>query len=361
MNGCLPVDFFMRRILHHPFFIRLLHWEYWHSRIVYAPLYPFWLWFSLRARSFFFLTAANPHIRNGGFIMESKKDIYDQLPDGIYPVTCYFEKSVTAATVLATMQAKRLSFPLIAKPDHGERGLGVKKINGPDELVDYTTRIPVAWLLQEYVPYPHEAGIFYYRFPGEARGRISGIVNKEPVTVTGDGRQTIAMLVRNNPRYLLQWTQIRRQYAHRLHEILPAGEVLVLVPYGNHSRGSKFTDISHRITPQLTTVIDNICRQMPEFYYGRLDVRYRDWESLERGENISVIEVNGSGSEPTHMYDPGHSLFYAWKEIVRHWQILFRISKANHRRGIPYASLRKGREEIHAFRRIDALLSAQLW
>jgi hypothetical protein len=355
------LSLFMKHILRHPFFIRLLHWEYWSSRIVYAPLYPVWVWFSLRARSFFFLTAANPRIRNGGFIMESKKDIYDQLPAGVSPVTCYFESGTPPEAVWNGMEDCGLQFPVIAKPDHGERGLGVKKINDVAELEDYARRMPVAWLLQEYIDYPHEAGIFYYRFPGEAKGRISGIVHKEPVMVTGDGRHTLAELVHREPRYILQWQHIRRTHAARLNDVPPPGEELVLVQYGNHSRGSKFTDISARTTPQLTTVIDHICRQMPEFYYGRLDIRYRDWASLERGEYLSVIEVNGSGSEPTHMYDPAHSIFFAWKEIVRHWRILLRISKANHRRGVPYISLKQGREEINAFRRIDALLSAQSW
>lgn len=293
--------------------------------------------------------------------MESKKDVYDQLPEGTYPVTCYFEKDTPAAVILATMEEKQLQFPVIAKPDHGERGLGVKKINSVTELEDYASRIPVAWLVQEYVSYVHEAGIFYYRYPGEAKGHISGIVHKEPVQVTGDGIQTITQLVYNEPRYILQWPKIREQHAARLADVPGRGEVLMLVPYGNHSRGSKFTDITYKATQQLTTVVDDICRQMPEFYYGRLDIRYKDWESLERGEYISVIEVNGSGSEPTHMYDPKHSLSFAWKEIIRHWKILFRISKANHQRGVPYVSLRMGREEVNAFRRIDALLSAQSW
>ncbi len=351
----------MKRILYHPFFIRLLHWEYWNSRIVYAPLYPLWLWLSMCARSFFFLTAANPRIRNGGFIMESKKDIYDQLPRELYPVTCYFERDTTVEAVLERMQHEQLGFPVIAKPDHGERGLGVKKIDNAAALADYAARIPVAWLVQEFVSYEQEAGIFYYRYPGEDKGRISGIVHKEPVAVSGDGIHTVEQLVYAEPRYILQWTDIKEQHAEKLGDILPAGEKLVLVPYGNHSRGAKFTDVSHKAGPELTDVIDHICRQMPEFYYGRLDIRYKDWESLERGEHLSVIEVNGSGSEPTHIYDPAHSLYFAWKEIVRHWMILFRISRSNHRRGVPYISLRKGREEVSAFRRIDALLSAQSW
>jgi hypothetical protein len=89
-------------------------------------------------------------------------------------------------------------------------------------------------------------------------------------------------------------------------------------------------------------MINEICDLIPHFYYGRLDIRYQSRELLEREIAFSVIEVNGAGSEPTHIYDPRHSIFFAWKEIVRHWKILYSISRANHRLGHPYLSLSVG-------------------
>src|SRR5690606_35358451 len=141
---------------------------------------------------------------------------------------------------------------------------------------------------------------------------------------------------------LLQMNKLEAMYGKELNKILPAGEEKVLVPFGNHARGAKFLDDSHLIDDQLRTVIDNACRQIKEFYYGRLDIRYNSWEELRLGKSFCIIEVNGAGAEPTHMYDPKHSLFYAWKEIIRHWIILWRISRINHRRGYPYLSLREG-------------------
>jgi hypothetical protein len=120
------------------------------------------------------------------------------------------------------------------------------------------------------------------------------------------------------------------------------GEEKLLVPYGNHARGAKFLDDSDLADEQLTSVIDGICRQVKDFYFGRLDIRYNTWEELKQGRNFSVIEVNGAGSEPTHIYDPRHSIFFAWKEIVRHWLLLFRISRMNHRLGHRYLTLKEG-------------------
>lgn len=349
----------MNRLFHNPFFIRLFNWEYWNSTIVYLPLYPYWLLLSIRARSFFFLTAANPSIRNGGFIMESKYDVYKLLPANLYPATYYCKKGMAVDVVIESMNKQHIHFPVIAKPDHGERGLGVKKIYTAEELDAYTARMPVSFLVQEYVPMENEIGLFYYRMPDERAGVISGIVNKEPVAIFGDGKHTIAQLAKQNPRYLLQWKQIYKLYKEHVHSIPHEGEKIVLIPYGNHSRGSKFTDVSYKITETLTATIDNVCRNIEGFYFGRLDIKFNSWEDLENGINFSIIELNGSGSEPTHIYDPSHSILFAWKEIIRHWNILFRICKANNKNGTAYLTLQQGRREVAAFKAIEAqLLSA---
>src|SRR5205814_6661123 len=119
----------------------------------------------------------------------------------------------------------------------------------------------------------------------------------------------------------------------------------ILVPYGNHVRGAKFIDISYLIDNDITDTIDGICKKVNDFYFGRLDIRFNSWEELKLGKEISVIELNGAGSEPTHMYDPKHSIFFAWKEIIRHWNILWKISRINHQRNqLPYMKITAGLE-----------------
>ncbi len=346
----------------HPFFIKLFNWEYWNSKIIYAPLYPYWLWLSLKSRSLFFLTAANPHIKNGGFIMESKNDIYNQLPEFSYPKTEFFLKGTSNTEVLTRFEQNSFNYPVIAKPDLGERGLAVKKIHNQVELLNYAERMPVNFLVQDFVTYEKEVGIFYYRIPGEKTGRISGIVDKYPVVVNGNGINTIEELINQEPRYILQWTQIRNAHStEKLQEVLKVDESFLLIPYGNHSRGSKFINESSRVNPELEALINSICCAMPDFYYGRLDIRFTSWDKLYKGEEYSVIEVNGSGSEPTHIYDPSQSLFYAWKEIIRHWNILHKISKANHQNGVEYLSFLTIYRDLNEFSDIDALLSQEVW
>lgn len=334
----------MQKLLHRPFFIKLLNWEYWSFNAVYGWILPVWGFLALRARSFFFFSASNPGIEYGGFIMESKMKIYAIMPPHTYPPTFLVKAGTDAATILNKITTLGYSYPLIAKPDIGGRGRGVRKIATPQDVAAYAQHSSLDFLIQQYAGQPNEVGIFYYRYPGQPQGIISGIVRKEFLSVTGNGKDTIQQLILQDKRAVLQLTTLQQVYGNALNTVLKNGELKELVPYGNHARGAKFINDSHRITPQLTHTIDAICQQVNGFYYGRLDIRFNTWEELCRGENFSIIEINGAGSEPTHMYDPQHSLFFAWKEIIRHWVILWRISRINHKKGIPYLSFKEGRQ-----------------
>jgi hypothetical protein len=261
--------------------------------------------------------------------MESKKEIYDLMPKDLYPKTILVKPGEKYDSILHRLRDEGFVFPLLGKPDIGMRGMEVKKLNNEKDLLDYVERSKVDFLIQEFVPLPLEAGIFYYRMPGEKKGHISGIVYKEFLTIKGDGTSTILELLKKDKRSILQINALIKQHPDKLNEILPEVVDYILVPYGNHSRGSKFIDASYQIDEMLTDSIDKICKQVPGFYYGRMDIRFNSWEELKQGKNFSIIELNGAGSEPTHIYDPRHSIFFAWKEIIRHWNILYKISRGN--------------------------------
>lgn len=328
----------MRRVV-----IRTGSWEYWPFHLIYAPMYFYWVWLSIRGRCFFFFSAANPGIENSGFVQERKSDIYKQIPSGYYPKTLLCPQNILYEDLSNLLVTSQLDFPLMAKPDIGERGLGVRLLKTRSELFSYWNSNKVDFLLQEFIPFENEIGVFYYRIPGENSGTISGIVGKEFLTVTGDGKSSIGSLLKSEKRYILQLNKLRTTYKDIMYTILPAGVNLNLVPYGNHRLGTKFIDLNHRITDELNYCINNICNKIPGFYFGRLDIKFKSWEDLLNGKNYSIIELNGAGSEPTHIYDPRHSIFFAWKEIRRHWDLLFKISRLNAaREGISMMSFRTG-------------------
>lgn len=272
-------------------------------------------------------------------------DIYNIMPQEYYPPTLFFKAGTYASTLPGQLQQHGFTYPVIGKPDIGGRGKGVKKLYSDEEVVEYASNSKVDFLLQQFVPYEFEIGLFYYRLPGEETGHISGIVGKEFLMVEGDGVSTTEELLKKDKRFILQLPTLTITHAEELKIVLPKGEKKVLVPYGNHARGAKFIDVSNLIDDTLTHTIDSVCKRIPGFYYGRMDIRYSNWDELKAGKKFSIIEVNGAGSEPTHIYDPAHSIFFAWKEIIRHWRLLAKVSRLNHKQlNLPYMPFKDGIE-----------------
>lgn len=274
--------------------------------------------------------------------MESKKDIYDIIPSQYIPETLFFKKGQPADEILAAVKQSGIVFPCIAKPDIGGKGRGVEKIENLDGIATYAVKIDMDFLVQELISYKEEVGIFYIRMPDKTDGFISGIVAKEFLIVKGDGVSTITQLLQKQPRYHFQLIALQKMYGEVLEQVLPEDEEKNLVPFGNHARGAKFIDATDWADAAFTKTFDTIFKQIPEFYFGRLDIMYSNFEDLKAGKNFSIIELNGAGSEPTHIYDPKHSIFFAWKEIARHFKMLCQISMQNHKRGIPYLTVKEG-------------------
>ncbi len=337
---------------------RMLHWEYWPMWMIYGPIIPVWLYYALRTRSLFFFNTSNPTFKNGGMAMESKKDIYNLIPEQFIPRTILVETSDHSRAVLNKISRAGIRFPFIAKPDIGMKAFAVAVIHNEEELWEYASKLEGPYLIQHLIKYPKEIGIFYYRFPKEEKGHISGMVEKEFLTVTGDGVNSIRTIVQNESRGAMRMKALQKLHGDRLDAVLMLGEKFILVPYGSHTRGARFFDVTNELNENLLQTIDKICRKVPGFYYGRLDVRYNTMEELSVGKNFSIIEINGAGSEPTHIYDTRHSIFYAWREIIRHWKILFRISKLNNARGYSYLSFAAGWKMIFENNRLEERLKS---
>ena len=324
--------------------IRIFNWEYWPFTLVYLPVFIYWFWLSLRARSFLYFTAANPVIRNGGMMGESKMDILDKLPSDKIPKTILVEPGSISSEILDKLKERNMDFPLIAKPDMGERGTAVRKIQNSIELEDYRQTAKFNFLLQSFVDLPLEAGVFYFRFPGEQTGRISSVTIKEMLYVTGDGKHTIRELVLKNDRAFLQMKALNRDWEKKWDLIPKEGEKIILQGIGNHCRGTKFLNGNHLINDQMVHSFDRIADAIPGFHFGRFDLRAASPDDLRRGDFL-IMELNGAGAEPSHIYDPSISLSEAYASLLFHWKTLFHISVNNHKAGIPYLSFREGLRE----------------
>ena len=331
------------------FWHKLRHWEYWPWYIVYLPIFAYWLWCGLKARALFYMSAANPGFAYGGILGASKKDILDKLPAELVPTTILQSPPHELPRTLRAMQAAGLNFPVIAKPDVGERGFRVSLLYNSTDLEHYLQQTTDTIILQEYIDLPLEVGVFYYRLPGDETGQVSSVVVKGLLKVTGDGHHSVAQLMQGNPRARLQLRRLQKKNDQRLDAVPQPGEEVLLEPIGNHVRGTTFLDGTHLINEQLHRTFNHLAHQIDGFYYGRFDLRCANVEALYKG-NFKILELNGAASEPAHIYAPGFTLLRAYGVLFRHWRTLYQISRANHRQGVPYMSWRMGLEAIRRSR-----------
>jgi membrane protein DedA with SNARE-associated domain len=315
---------------------RLWRWEFWPSWLFYLPVLPWLAYLSVRYRGVLTWTAANPGIPQGGVVGESKHAILLQLPQGsVVPgfLVPPGELGARLAQVRQASERQGWSFPLILKPDAGQRGAGVKRVRDLVEVEKYLRGQPAAVIVQTYHPGPFEAGIFYYRLPGEDAGRIFSITDKVFPMLTGDGLSTLEELIWRHGRYRMQAATFLARHEAERGRVLAAGECFALALAGNHCQGTMFRDGAHLLTPALERAVDAIARQFPGFYIGRFDVRYTDVEAFQAGRDLAIVELNGVTSESTNLYDPSWSLLTAYRTLFRQWSLLYRIGDANRQRG----------------------------
>jgi hypothetical protein len=317
------------------------NWELWPFALRYFFISPVWLWYCLRSGSWWFFSSSNPTITFGGFEGEGKKEMYELLPKHVYPKTIYIHPGEDFAAVKNLIKQNGFVYPFVVKPDVGMKGLLFRKVDKEKDLETYHARMPIEYIVQDLVDYPLEVSVFYYRYPDQQKGVITGFIQKELMDVTGDGESHLWKLIEAHPKAKHRLEEMRVKHAENLETIIPTGERYILTYAANLNRGAKFTNLKHLIDEDLLQVFDELSRPA-QFYYGRYDIKCRSVEDLKKGQHFSILEFNGSGAEPNHVYNAGYSLLEANREFILHWKVLFEISRYNHKHGVPYWSFKKG-------------------
>lgn len=306
---------------------RLTHWEYWPMWAFYPPVLAWVALLAIRHRGLAVFTAANPAIPTGGFIGESKSLILRGLAGAGDRVAEWTLLPPGSGADEAVAAARDVALPVVAKPDVGQRGLGVAILKGEEDVRRYFSRPRPATVLQRFVP-GREFGIFYIRHPVADEGFIFAITDKRFPEVTGDGLRSLERLILDDERAVGMARFYLDLHQHRLHHVPDAGERRPLVEIGTHCRGAVFLDGARLITPALTAEVERVSRAFDGFHFGRYDVRAASEEALMAGE-FRVIELNGVTSEATSIYDPRHSVWFAWRTLFRQWRHAFEIGAAN--------------------------------
>ena len=334
--------------------LRLKHFEFWNTHIFHLPVYLYWLYLSLKARSPFFFSAANPGIENGGLMGESKFEILKKTDSRFIPKTIFFKDIPDLETTLGKTYEANIRFPFVVKPDIGQGGWLIDLIRDEKDLINFLLRIKIPFMIQEYVDLPVELGILYYRFPGEKKGVISSVATKDMLFVTGDGRRSVLELMKSNRRASRQLTRLMKSTRVDLHRIPDIGEKISLSFVGNHSYGTAFRNANHLIDEPLTKQFDSLCNDIAGFYFGRFDIRCESVSALKEGR-FSILELNGVGSEPLHIFDPSEKLMNAYRCEFRHWKIIYKISRLNISKEAPRMKLSEALDTYKNVLRIQRL------
>lgn len=325
---CKSIFFTLKKLL-----ARLSNWEAWPFKLIYAPLVPFWLGYMVRSGAVWFFTPSNPKLTFGGLDGEPKKEMYDLLPAHLYPATFNVLPHQPIDWIKAQLVLKNISYPLVAKPEVGCAGVLFRKIDTEEELLQYHRIITVEYIIQSLVTYPMEVSVFYIRHPREATGKITGFLHKIPLNVEGDDFHTLEQLVMMHPKGAKRIGELHSKHKQNWHTVLPRGQKYMLSHAANHNRGAHFIDLSAHIDEQLVSHFDALSHRINDFFYGRYDILCNSIEDLKAGKNFSILEYNGCGAEPNHIYDTGYSLMQAYKEVLMHWKALYQICRYNAQQG----------------------------
>ncbi len=322
-------DRWLRKSLRHSW-RQWLHFEFWPALLFYLPIVPLYIYLSLKHRSFFMPFYANPHLCNGGLIGESKWDFLHHL-DPTAPSTLRalrLDPDLDFLTVREKIDTANFNFPFIIKPDVGQRGFGVRIIRNDFDLTEYLLLSHFPMILQELSLLPNEAGVFYIRPPHAKQGHLFSITDKKFPTVVGDGQSKLGDLILKDLRARIIASVYFSRLKDTLDTIPESGQIIPLSECGNHCQGAIFENGQDLKSPELLRAIEAIAQKIPDFYFGRFDLRYKSRETLMAGKDFEIVEINGAGSEATHIWDKNTSLWQAYKTLGNQWSTLFQIGHA---------------------------------
>src|SRR5215213_1773076 len=319
---------------------RRASWEFWSLRIFYVPVVVYIGWLALKHRSLTVFTCANPALPASGFVGESKAEILLGLNQSepakpfllkhlFLSVDFHPEEKLQKAADFMTENG--LTFPVIIKPDVGERGSGVQIVKSAADLAEKLA-VEENLILQEFAE-GEETSVFYYRYPQAEKGKIFAITEKRFPRVTGDGEATLEELILRDSRAICLAEKYFERNAEQLETIPEKGETVQIIDIGTHSQGAIFLDGGWMKTEALEKKIDEICRGFEGFYFGRFDIRVKSFKDFADAKNFKIVELSGVTSEATNIYDPKNSLVDAYRILFRQWRIAFEIGAENRKNG----------------------------
>ncbi len=317
--------------------------EFWPMWLMYVPVIFQWLILSIRYRSLTLPLIANPKLPLSGIVGVGKSELMQQATGECAETILSWHKhqigessvDTQAARLVDILADSSINLPFVAKPDMGCRGSGVKLIRNIEQLSAYLEAYPVgtAIVLQKLSTWEPEAGVFFVREPGQEHGKVVSLALKYSPYVVGDGKSSLRELIERDPRAgELQHLYMTR-HRENLEEIIEDGVPYRLVFSISHCRGAIFRNGCDLISDALTVRISELMSGLPEFHYGRLDIKFSNAEQLQRGKDIEIVEINAASAESLHIWDRDARLGSAFSALLWQYRTLFKLGSMNRRRG----------------------------
>lgn len=321
-------------------FQKLLKWEFWPGWAFYTPVFLHYFFLVLKYRSLTLPTISNPGMENGGFVGESKAQILQAIKESGCPQSLPFqciphdlETSERLRLLESWMDEDLIEFPIILKPDVGQRGQGVKLVANSADAYSYLDTNPINVICQKTALGKREAGIFYIREPKDENGFIFSITEKVFPSLEGDGKSNLKELIWAHSRAKFQHKVFFDRFEDKLEWVPNDGEIVPLVFAGNHAQGTMFLNGDKWISPELEKQINIISKKIDGFNFGRYDVRFDSTQSLMNGE-FEIIELNGASSEATSIYDPSNPIWSAYNTLFKQWDYAFKVGDGHRKLGL---------------------------
>lgn len=324
--------------------------EFWPAWAMYFPVGIQWLFLAAWYRSLTVPFLANPSLTLSGMVGVPKSELMSQAAglckETILPWICYAaddrSSDIQATECIRHAEQHGIEFPFVCKPDIGCRGIGVKLVKSVEQLSEIIQSYPrgAAFLCQKLASWEPEVGIFYVKNPTTQQAEITSLTFKQLPKVVGDGISTLGQLIQKDERAGLLAHLYHKRHEARWNDIPLRGEIISLVFSAAHSKGAVFRDARDHITPQLVQAVTDIMDGLPDFYYGRLDVKYADLESLKSGKTLQIVEINGASAESIHVWDRDAKFIETIRTLLWQYRTLFRIGAYHKKRGKNPPSLR---------------------
>ena len=312
---------------------RLIRWEFWPVWAVYPPVLFWTLVQAIRLRGLTLWVNCNPGMRASGLALEEKGGILDSFKgeEGRVRIARYLRIApgdLKAMEKLESFMAKfDLSYPIVLKPDFGQRGQGVEIVGNKLQAERWLKKCRDGVVVQEMIE-GLEFGVHWQKFPNADKGEIRSICGKHPQFVVGSGWQSLEDLILEDGRAVLMHRYYFAKYRDQLRKIIPEGEKFILAPIGTHARGAVFTDERELLTDELRKAFDELGERFPGFNFGRYDVKVPSVADFQAGRNIVVLELNGVMGEPAHIYHPGYPWWKGVRDLCRQFQRATEIGAA---------------------------------